>query len=62
MEDSRGIKRGATQALMVPARGLFWGVECTETQALMAIGVGFVFEVDGLSALHAVPLDTVGLA
>ena len=30
---------------MLPAPYLFWAVECTETQALMAIGMGVVFEV-----------------
>jgi hypothetical protein len=30
---------------MVHAACLLWGVECTETKALMAIGVGVAFEV-----------------
>ena len=41
---------------MLPAPRLFWGDEFTETQALTAIGVGVVFEVDGPSASHGVLL------
>ena len=47
---------------MLPAPRLFWGDECTETQALMAIGVGVVFEVDGPSASHGVLLVNTAVA
>jgi len=47
---------------MLPPPRLFWGGECTETQALMAIGVGVVFEVDGPSASHSVLLINTAAA
>ena len=47
---------------MLPPPRLFWAEEFTETQALMAIGVGVVFEVDGPSASHGVLVVNTAVA